>query len=89
MPRLRPSSPPQTCVDEVGGQAVSQEIVICHALGVIAERFGVDIDSADGILREVARREQTDLEELAACVVASCTNDCSVLPRSLYAFEAA
>ena len=63
--------------------------VIDHALGVLAERFGVDIEAADGILREVARREQTPVEELADCVVASTTNNCAVLPRSLYALEAA
>jgi hypothetical protein len=62
---------------------------IDHARGVIAERFGVGIETADHILCEVARLERTDLDELAACVVASTTNDCSVLPRSLYAQDAA
>lgn len=68
---------------------MSQEPVICHALGLIAERFGLDIESAESILREVARREVMPLTELAECVVASCTNDCALLPRSLYALEAA
>jgi hypothetical protein len=62
---------------------------IDHARGVLAERFGVDIETADRILREVARLERLDVDELAACVVASTTNDCSVLPRSLYAQDAA
>ncbi len=66
-----------------------QESVVCHALGVIAERSGADIETADSTLRVVARREQVAVAELAECVVASSTNDCSVLPRSLYAFEAA
>jgi hypothetical protein len=60
-----------------------------HAQGVIAERFGVDVESADHIIREVARMERTPVEELAECVVASTTNDCAVLPRSLYALDAA
>jgi len=59
--------------------------IIDHALGVLAERFGVDIESAESILQEVARQERTPVEELAECVVASSTNDCAVLPRSLYA----
>ena len=60
-----------------------------QARGVLAERFGVDIDSADGILREATWRDPMPLEELAECVVASTTNDCAVLPRSLYARDEA
>ena len=62
---------------------------IDQALGVLAERFGVDVERADGILREVSRRDGMPLRELAACVVASTTNDCAVLPRSLYAQDEA
>lgn len=62
---------------------------IDQALGVLAERFGVGIETADSILRDAARLEQTHVQELAECVVASTTNDCAVLPRSLYAQDAA
>jgi hypothetical protein len=52
--------------------------------GVLAERFGVRISTADGILRDVARLENCHVAELAAEVVASCTTDSTPLPRSLY-----
>jgi hypothetical protein len=55
-----------------------------HARGVLAERFGVGISTADAILHDVARVERRDVGELAAAVVASCTTDSAVLPRSLY-----
>jgi ANTAR domain-containing protein len=58
---------------------------IDQALGVLAERFGVGIDTAEALLQDVARLEQTPLPELAECVVASTTDDCAVLPRSLSA----
>jgi hypothetical protein len=63
--------------------------VIDQALGVLAERFGVDIEAAESIFREAVRRHEMSEQELAACVVASCTNDCAVLPRMLYALDAA
>jgi len=59
-------------------------VVIEHARGVLAERFGVGIKLADEILNEVARQQQQDVNELAAEVVASCTTDSAVLPRELY-----
>jgi hypothetical protein len=55
-----------------------------QALGVLAERFGVDIEGAESIFSEALKRDGMPAEELAACVVASCTNDCAVLPRMLY-----
>jgi hypothetical protein len=58
--------------------------VLEHARGVLAERFGIDISKADGILHNVARLQRRDVIELAAAVVASCTSDASPLPRSLY-----
>ena len=63
---------------------VSAGAVVEHARGVLAERFGVGISTADGILRDVARTENTLVAELAAAVVASCTTDATPLPRSLY-----
>jgi hypothetical protein len=63
--------------------------VIEHARGVLAERFGVGIKLADEILASVARQQRQDVNELAAAIVASCTTNCAVLPRSLYEPEAA
>ena len=63
---------------------VSAAAVLEHARGVLAERFGVGISKADTILRDVARVQKRDLNELATAVVASCTSDASPLPRSLY-----
>ncbi len=63
--------------------------VVDHALGVIAERFGVGISTADSILREFARRQRSSVTELAAAIVGSCTSDASVLPRELYGRAAA
>jgi hypothetical protein len=56
-----------------------------HARGVLAERFGVGISTADSILNDVARAQRRDVRELAADVVASCTTDATPLPRRLYA----
>jgi hypothetical protein len=63
--------------------------VIEHARGVPAERFGVGIKLADEILASVARQQRQDVHDLAAAIVASCTTDAAVLPRSLYEPEAA
>ena len=58
--------------------------VVDHARGVLAERFGVAIVTADGILHDVAHAQRRDISELAAAVVDSCTTDSTPLPRSLY-----
>jgi hypothetical protein len=58
--------------------------VMDHARGVLAERFGVAIATADGILGDVARAEGRDVTQLAAAVVESCTTDSTPLPRTLY-----
>ena len=63
---------------------VDVRAVVDHARGVLAERFGVAIATADGILHDVARAQHRDVDELAAAVVASCTNGTTPLPRSLY-----
>jgi hypothetical protein len=64
------------------GVSVGAEVE--HARGVLAERFGVGIATADRILKDVARAQNRDFNELAAAVVASCTTDVTPLPRSLY-----
>jgi hypothetical protein len=58
--------------------------IVDHARGVLAERFGVGIHTADSILHEVARRQRTEVTELAAAIVGSCTSDTPMLPRDLY-----
>jgi AmiR/NasT family two-component response regulator len=61
--------------------------VVEHARGVLAERFGVGISTADSILSDVARAQRRDVIELAAAIVASCTTDATPLPRTLYAIN--
>jgi hypothetical protein len=58
--------------------------VMDHARGVLAERFGVAIATADGILHDVARTQGRDVTQLAAAVVESCTTDSTPLPGTLY-----
>jgi hypothetical protein len=58
--------------------------VIEQARGVLAERFGVDISTADTIIGDVARAQKRTVDELAAAIVASCTNGSTPLPRRLY-----
>jgi|EndMetStandDraft_7_1072992.scaffolds.fasta_scaffold1898206_1 ANTAR domain-containing protein len=58
--------------------------VVHQARGVLAERFGVTIATADGILRGVARAQRGDVTELAEAVVESCRTQGTLLPRSLY-----
>lgn len=55
-----------------------------RARGVLAERFGIEIAAADAILENVARRQKCTVGELAAAVVASCTDGSKPLPRRLY-----
>lgn len=68
---------------------VDVRAVVDHARGVLAERFGVGIATADEILHNVARAQRRDLTELAVAVIASCTSDADPLPRSLYSKGAA
>jgi ANTAR domain len=49
--------------------ALQSRIVIEQAKGVLAERLGVDVDTAFGILRYAARSHRMKLHELAARVV--------------------
>ena len=66
---------------------VSVGVVVERARGVLAERFGVGIPTADSILIDVARAQRCDVPELAAAIVESCTTDTTPLPRRLYAIN--
>jgi hypothetical protein len=66
---------------------LSVGVVVEHARGVLAERFGVGISTADSILSNVARAQRRDIRDLAATIVASCTTDETPLPRRLYAIN--
>jgi ANTAR domain len=63
---------------------VRVSVVVERARGVLAERFGVEIATADAILADVARAQKRSVTDLAAAVVASCTNGSTPLPRRLY-----
>ena len=58
--------------------------VVERARGVLAERFGIEIERADAILTDVARVQKRSITDLAAAVVESCTNGSTPLPRRLY-----
>jgi len=62
----------------------ARDAVVEHARGVLAERFGVDIATADRILGDVARVQKRTIVDLANAVVESCTNGSTPLPRRLY-----
>lgn len=66
---------------------LSVGVVVEHARGVLAERLGVEISTADSILNDVARAQRRDLTDVAAAIVASCTTDESPLRRRLYAIN--
>jgi hypothetical protein len=66
-------------IDSSGSDAILE-----RARGVLAERFGVAIATADAILSDVARLEERHVTDLAAAVVASCTEVSLPLPRRLY-----
>jgi hypothetical protein len=61
----------------------ARDAVLEHARGVLAERFGVGISTADKILHDCARAPARSLNELALAVVASCTTDSAPRPRRL------
>jgi hypothetical protein len=63
---------------------VRVDAVVEQARGVLAERFGVEIASADAILGDVARVQKRSITDLAAAVVRSCTDGSTPLPRRLY-----
>ena len=51
--------------------ALHSRIVIEQAKGVLAERFGLDVEEAFGILRRSARNHRMSIHALAARVVAT------------------
>jgi hypothetical protein len=61
-----------------------RDAVVEQARGVLAERFGTDIGTADRILGDVARAQKRSTFDLAGAVIESCTNDSTPLPRRLY-----
>jgi ANTAR domain len=68
----------------MGTEHSVRDAVLEHARGVLAERFGVGISTADKILQDCARAQGRRVTELAIAVVASCTNGSTPLPRRLY-----
>jgi hypothetical protein len=68
----------------MGMERSVRDAVLEHARGVLAERFGVGISTADKILHDCASAQGRGVIELAVAVVASCTNDSAPLPRRLY-----
>jgi AmiR/NasT family two-component response regulator len=64
--------------------ASAELVVVERARGVLAERFGVEISTADAILADVARAQSRSIKDLAAAVIQSCTSDSTPLPRRLY-----
>ena len=54
-------------------QALETRIVIEQAKGVLAERFGLDVDEAFDLLRRAARSNRLRIHDLAAAVVATKT----------------
>jgi uncharacterized protein YacL len=62
----------------------STDVVVERARGVLAERFGTEIATADRILNDVARLQEVEVDDLAAAVVRSCTDGSTPLPRRLY-----
>jgi AmiR/NasT family two-component response regulator len=54
-------------------QALETRIVIEQAKGVLAERFGLDVDEAFELLRRASRSNRVRIHDLAARVVATKT----------------
>jgi ANTAR domain-containing protein len=52
-------------------EALDSRIVIEQAKGVLAERYGIEIDAAFRILRRAARSNRIRIHDLAASVIAS------------------
>ena len=65
----------------------SAGVVVEYACGVLVERFGVGISTADSVLNDVARAQRRDVTDLAVAIVVSRTTDEELLPRRLYAIN--
>jgi AmiR/NasT family two-component response regulator len=61
-----------------------RDAVVEQARGVLAERFGTDIPTADKILVDVARAQRRSVVDLARAVIESCANGSTPLPQRLY-----
>jgi hypothetical protein len=59
-------------------------VVVEHPRGVLAERLGVRISTADPLLNDDARAQRRGLPDRAVAIVAPCSTDESPLPRRLY-----
>ena len=68
----------------MGTEMSVRDAVLEHARGVLAERFGVAISTADKILQDCSSAQGREVTELAVAVVASCTDDSAPLPARLY-----
>jgi len=68
-------------VEPTRGQS---EALFEQASGVIAARLELDPETAGNILDRIAHREGVSRSQIAADVVASCTDSAVFLPRALY-----
>ena len=64
-------------------QAATNDELLERAYGVLAERFGIEIETAAAVLAGTARCERWEVHELARAVVSSCCESVA-LPRRLY-----
>ena len=62
--------------------ALESRIVIEQAKGVLAERFGLEVDEAFQILRRAARNHRMSIHALAARVVATRETPAEIQPPS-------
>jgi hypothetical protein len=74
-------------------ERIRQEALFDQACGVVADRLNVNVETAGHIIDHVARRQAVSRAEVAADVVASCTDSRVFLPRELltngYGYESA
>jgi hypothetical protein len=69
-------------LDQVASQP---EAIFEQARGVVAVRLDIDPEAAGDMIDRVARREGVSRSEIAADIVASCTDNAVYLPRMLQA----
>jgi len=61
-------------INEQLQEALNSRIVIEQAKGMVAERRGVDMEGAFGILRDHARHHNVRLADLSAAIIAGTVN---------------